>query len=333
MLWSGTVPERSWAPAIGHRTRRRQEGIELEATGAEPIATVIVATRNRPGDIVRAVRSVLADRSPLELIVVDQSDDGGTEPVLREIADSDPRFRYLHTDIAGKTRAMNLGLATASAPFVLFTDDDCEVPIGWLETMVAAMAANDRVGGVFCQVVAGPHDHETGFVPVFEVPEETTWTSVWRLAAPEMGAGMGVRRAAVEAIGGFDEHMGPGGRFPSSDDTDIATRLLAGGWHVVDTKRTEVIHHGFRTFEQGRELTKRDWLALGASFGKATRCGLWGATVNGCYLGLSLGLVSPIANAVASRSRPQGLGRLVHFGKGFVAGLTSAVDRDNVLFT
>ncbi|MGB5757984.1 MAG: glycosyltransferase, partial [Acidimicrobiales bacterium] len=241
----------------------------MESSDQEPTVTIVVATRNRPGDAVVAAGSVLAgDGIDFELVVVDQSDDDATEVALADLAD-DHRVRYVRVDRPGKTKAMNLGLRMARTPFVLFTDDDCEVPSDWAVEMVAALTEGEQVGAVFCGVVAGPHDENAGFVPTFDVPRDKTWTSTWRLATPEMGAGMAVRLAAVEEIGGFDEQMGPGGRFPSADDTDIATRLLAAGWHVVDTARTEVVHHGFRTFEQGRELTRRDWIALGAAYGKA----------------------------------------------------------------
>jgi hypothetical protein len=126
--------------------------------------------------------------------------------------------------------------------------------------------------------------------------------------------------------------MGPGGRFPSADDADIAARVLAGGWHVMNTNRTEVVHHGFRSFEQGPELTRRDWSALGATFGKAARCRSWGTVANGLYLALNLGLIDPLVSAARRRSRPTGLGRLYHFWSGFRLAYMSEIDRHRALF-
>ena len=304
----------------------------MEPTGSEPQVTVIVATRDRADDVPVVARSILAGDLDLELLVIDQSEDQRTAEAVAVVAGEDPRIRYVRSDRPGKTRAMNLGLDQARAPLVLFTDDDCEVEPGWVEAMAAELGTDDRVGAVFSRVVAGPHDEAAGFVPHFPVPERRVWTSGWRLANPEMGAAMGVRRPAVEAIGGFDEQMGPGGRFPSADDTDIANRLLAAGWHVIDTDRTEVVHHGFRTFAQGRELTRRDWIALGAAFGKAARCRLWGAVANGAWLAFRLGLVDPLVEAAGRRTRPTGLRRSVHFAHGFGQAYASDVDRRTMRF-
>lgn len=64
---------------------------------APPSVSVIVATRNRNGNVVRTVRSVLDNEYPeFELIVVDQSDDDTTRVALEPFA-NDRRFRYSHT--------------------------------------------------------------------------------------------------------------------------------------------------------------------------------------------------------------------------------------------
>ena len=51
---------------------------------------------------------------------------------------------------------------------------------------------------------------------------------------------------------GFDEQLGPGGRLRSGEDRDLAARALAAGWWVLQIPDAFVIHHGFRTWLQGR---------------------------------------------------------------------------------
>ena len=48
-------------------------------------------------------------------------------------------------------------------------------------------------------------------------------------------AGKAVRRNMVEEIGRFDAMLGPGSRFPSCDDRDIAMRALLARYHVYET--------------------------------------------------------------------------------------------------
>ena len=73
------------------------------------------------------------------------------------------------------------------------------------------------------------------------------------LGDTSMGAGMAVRREVLLEVGGFDELFGPGARFMSADDVDVAVRVLLRGWHVYTTGDRRVVHHGFRTLREGRD--------------------------------------------------------------------------------
>src|SRR5262249_29520453 len=72
-------------------------------------------------------------------------------------------------------------------------------------------------------------------------------------------------------IGGFDPRFSPGSRFPSSDDRDIA--MPARRYHVYETSTIAVKHFGFRIWQQGLQLTRRDFLAISAAYSKFLKCG------------------------------------------------------------
>src|ERR1700682_4804587 len=96
-----------------------------QASLTSPRVAVVLATRNRPTDAARAVRSILAsDYSQFDLIVVDQSDD---ERTLTSLApwNGDRRLRLLVTKRLGLSAARNLGCMESQADLVAFTDDDC----------------------------------------------------------------------------------------------------------------------------------------------------------------------------------------------------------------
>ena len=46
------------------------------------------------------------------------------------------------------------------------------------------------------------------------------------------------RRAALDAVGGFDE-----GFFLYEEDVDLCLRVRAAGWRIVYTPRAEIVHH------------------------------------------------------------------------------------------
>src|SRR4029079_12902918 len=94
----------------------------------------------------------------------------------------------------------------------------------------------------------------------------------WKGRAGGVGAGKPVGRRDGLSIGGFDEQLGPGGRLRSGEDRALAGRAPAAGWWVLHIPDAFVVHHGFRTWIQGRSLTRRDWYGIGAAYAKQLKC-------------------------------------------------------------
>ena len=142
---------------------------------------------------------------------------------------------------------------------------------------------------------------------------------------------MAVRRDVVMALGGFDEEVGPGARFPSGDDWDIAHRALLDGWGVYEAAHLSILHHGFRTLAQGRAHAHRDWLAIGAVCAKPIRAGYVSAIALPAWYFSVHALWPPVHDMLCLR-RPRGLSRIAGFCDGFLQGLKTPVDRTTLLF-
>ena len=70
-----------------------------------------MCTRNRAHSIAQAVSSVMGNSYPdYTLTIIDQSTTNDTELAVAPIAAADPRVRYVHTDLAGLSRAYNSGI-------------------------------------------------------------------------------------------------------------------------------------------------------------------------------------------------------------------------------
>jgi len=96
-------------------------------TESKLTVAVIIPTMNRPAELDRCVRSILAQsRLPEELIIVD---DGNLEPrFVESILGSSPiRYFYVAKDRKGLCRSRNFGLARSSGDIVIFLDDDTEL--------------------------------------------------------------------------------------------------------------------------------------------------------------------------------------------------------------
>jgi GT2 family glycosyltransferase len=92
--------------------------------------SVIIPTKNRPGDLVNTIRSLfLQSVRPYELVVVDQtpSDDSlvATRRLFADAQEDWSSIHYLHEpEIAGVSMARNRAMQIASGEIWLFLDDD-----------------------------------------------------------------------------------------------------------------------------------------------------------------------------------------------------------------
>jgi glycosyltransferase involved in cell wall biosynthesis len=239
--------------------------------------SVIIATRDRPGELRRAVASVLANTHPdFELIVADQGATGEAAGYLEGLAAADPRVRPLRPRAAGKARAVNAALARAAGAVLAFTDDDCEVPTTWLGRATAVLAAEPGAGIVFGALAAAPHDPRAAHVPVFLPPRRRRLRGRFAPAHwSGAGANMAVRRAVFERVGPFDGRIGPGGCFRSGDDRDLAYRALRAGFAVVQDPDNVVVHWGARAIASGaaRRTLTNNFFGLGANYAAHARRG------------------------------------------------------------
>ena len=282
--------------------------------------------------LLRAVDAVIeSDYADFELIIVDQSGDDRTRAALAPML-NDARVRYVHSSMRGKGLALNRGLAEAKAEIVACTDDDCIVASDWIGTIVAAFARSPAVAVIFGTVDAGPHDGSTGYIPTYRPAKEHLATSilddVW---VRGLGASMGLRRSAIERIGGFDPALGPGSRFGAGEDWDIAARALLGGFAVLELPGARVIHEGFRSFQDGRDHARRDWYGIGMMCAKPLRRGYWRALVVAARLVAGRALFPPLRD-IAHLRRPSGLMRIAAFTQGFARGLRAPLQRDALAF-
>jgi GT2 family glycosyltransferase len=295
-----------------------------------PAITALVCTRNRGGLVAQTVRGIMANNHlDFEVVVIDQSTDGESESALAEWR-SDPRFHYSRSATVGLARARNIGFRRARAPIVAMTDDDCRVAHDWLRRMAEAFAPGDRIGVVFGNVVAAPHDRAKGFISSYH--RETPFVARGIRDKPKaegIGACMGIRAGAWAALGGFDAMLGAGSRFKSADDTDFAIRALLSGYEIHETPKVHVVHHGFRSWSEGRQLIRAYLYGIGAMLAKHIRCGHWPVLHVVRALARRWMLERPVVEF--GFTPPRSL-RLSGFVQGFIAGGMAPIDRETAKF-
>jgi glycosyltransferase involved in cell wall biosynthesis len=288
--------------------------------------SVLVCTSGRGDSIVETVRSILLPESACcELIIIDQSDDDRTQDALVPFR-QDTRLRYIRSNTKGKGVALNLGMQEARGDIVAITDDDCKVEPDWLNAHVAIYEKFPRVAVTYGNVIAEEYDSLEGYIPAYVVAQETHCTNLkQKLRARGIGANMAVRREVIQAVGGFDPELGPGGRFFACVDGDITVRCLLFGWELYETPHSTVLHYGFRTWEQSRPLTHRAFIGIGAAYIKPLRCGRREVIRLLLYEFIHYALMPSIVATVTFK-KPTNWQRVFSFLRGVRQGWKSPID-------
>jgi HAD superfamily hydrolase (TIGR01662 family) len=208
--------------------------------------SVVVPTIGRPSlDALLDALAAAPGPRPAALILVDDRPAG--EPLRPDRAGLPP-VRVVRTGGGGPARARNLGWRTAGTEWIAFLDDDVVPDPDWyarLEEDLAGLAPD----------VAGSQGRVR--VPLPQARRPTDWergtaglaTSSW------ITADLAYRRAALAAVGGFDE------RFPRAfrEDSDLALRVMDTGGRLVRGERR--ITHPVRPADR--------WISLRVQAGNA----------------------------------------------------------------
>lgn len=261
--------------------------------------SVIVCT-NRPGRALRSVEAIVDQGDAVsEVIVVD--DCAEASPALAELAARSDRVRVVRSDVRGLSVARNAGWRAACADWVVYVDDDVLVDPGWGTAMEAAIAAHPGAEIVSCDV-RGPADARAEGLIVSEhrVHQAAVytgrWTKPWVIGLTSC---LGVKRSALERLGGFDERLGPGTPdFPSAEDMDLNYRFLRDGGTAYASPLPTAAHEQWRPTE---DLAGHFRGYMAGWTGFATKHVRQGDLVGGAWL-WSLGLTD-LARMLASALR------------------------------
>ncbi len=226
---------------------------------ASPLAasvTVVIPVRDRADLLDRCLGALVPQLGPgADVVVIDDGSTDGSGDVARRWA-RQGAVTVLDGAGRGAVAARSRGIAESTGEIVAFTDSDCVPAPGWLAAGVDAV-----VGGL--DLVQG----RTLPVRPCGLLERSIWTT------GETGlydtCNLFVRRAAYEAVGGFDVEAGDRLHFRAGrlrglgfgEDTLLGWRLRRAGRSHGYVDEAEVRHHVF-PFD-ARDHLRRAWQAGG----------------------------------------------------------------------
>jgi GT2 family glycosyltransferase len=224
-----------------------------------PATSLIICSRNRPKFLLECVQSILRGGDlPTELIIIDQS---ATSHAVLEKLKTERRcdIRYLWTRSVGVSRARNAGIAAARHDILVFTDDDMLASVSWFGSLIGALVDAGPRTVVIGRVLPTAPEIPGGFAPSTMI-EKVPAVYEGRIGKDVlMGNNMAMYRSAIGKVGAFDERLGPGTRFPSSEDNDLGFRLLEAGYCIMYEPKAELYHRAWRT--------RGDHVRMGWSYG------------------------------------------------------------------
>lgn len=196
-----------------------------------PALSIVIASHNRRAELLDTLDRIDALELPAaerETIVVDNASSDGTAEALR--ARPDVRCLPLRTNLGAC--AKQLGVKTSRAPVLLFLDDDSSPLPGTLPRLLARLADDESLVAAGCTVHLPDGREECSALPCIFA-----------------GCGVGLRTAAVRAVGGLDTSF-----FMAAEEYDLAFRLLATQGRVelfsdlqVEHRKSPAARHPGRT--------------------------------------------------------------------------------------
>jgi len=170
-------------------------------------ATVVIATMARQ----ELLRECLKRLSGCKVIVVDSSPKPARLP--KKISEN---VSYVHAPGLNASAARNHGTKKSKSEYIVFLDDDTFVGPGWAPALERAMRdGEDAVVGLskgkYSYFLPSKRHHVSSQLKVMNATNGNNWA---------------VKKSLFNALGGFNEELGPGSAYKSAEDTELMFRVL-----------------------------------------------------------------------------------------------------------
>jgi GT2 family glycosyltransferase len=238
-------------------------GQTADAPPATPAATVVMPTHGRRESLLRVLRALARQTAPtgtFEVVVICDGDVDGSVAACQTLAPSLPYpLRVLEQANQGPAEARNRGVVMATAPLIIFLDDDVMPDPPLIATHLAAQQGQER------RITLGPllpppdmrlnawgEWEERTLLRQYAAMEAGHWQPTYRQFYT---GNAGVRKQQIITAGGFDP------RFRRAEDVELALRLADQGAEFVFLPEARGWHYVQRTFAS--------WLKMSDAYGRA----------------------------------------------------------------
>lgn len=209
-----------------------------------PTLSVILCTYNNADSLAitlgQLVQCKVERWSDVEILVIDNNSPDNTEEVVRKSSEStEAPLQYHFEQKQGLSNARNLGVVKARGQYLLFTDDDADIPANWLSCYLEKIEST-QADCLFSKIEVNwdrtpPWWFDQRYNPYFvqlnygESPLEIT-----DIHHEFFGKNFCCKKSVLVAMGGFDEKLGRNGTsLAAGEETIIYRRLVAMSAKVI----------------------------------------------------------------------------------------------------
>jgi cellulose synthase/poly-beta-1,6-N-acetylglucosamine synthase-like glycosyltransferase len=195
------------------------------------VISIVIISKDEPGldsTLTAVAQQAQSVSEPTEILVVDASD-GRLDQIRERHADAIcwHQFRPPAARSTSIPEQRNAGVLAAAGDVIVFTDAGCTPAAGWLERLVAPLRSGE-------QVTAGCTFSTSQRRGLYDKTAEQISSERYLAECPTIN--MAFRRAAFDAVGGFDEQFGYG------SDIDFSWRLNNAGYRILRVPGAVVRH-------------------------------------------------------------------------------------------
>ena len=201
-----------------------------------PRVSVVMLTHNRTEQTLRSLGELIALPERPPLVVVDNASSDGTPAAVRREY-PDVRVIELPENIGAAAR--NDGVEAVDTEYVAFSDDDSWWAPGALARAVEAFDRHPRLAAVHGRILVGDDEREDPICAELRdspLPGDPSLPGTRLLGF--LACAVVVRRAAFEAVHGFEPNIKIGG-----EEEWMACDLAAAGWEIRYLPEIVVHHH------------------------------------------------------------------------------------------
>jgi glycosyltransferase involved in cell wall biosynthesis len=194
-----------------------------------PFFSVVVCTYNREVFLKKCITNLLDqdyDSRQFEILVVDNGSTDLTQKMIENDFGAINNLTYFKEKTIGLSFARNKGYKEAKGRYIVYTDDDCEIPSSWLSNAAALLSKKNYF------LLGGP-------VYPFYISSKPAWykNSYSDLTFGDsdrvlnndeylFGGNLFIKSELLQQFNGFDTNLGMSGNIIGySEETDLQIRI------------------------------------------------------------------------------------------------------------